>query len=211
MWCCHTFFFFFFFCQVYVMERLHWNSQSSQPWSWTVIACQIRVQSPLVTPVKLYTQEAWLLFSLSITHHHALCVGGQGRSTYPLWHDWLGQLPAGYGYRFGGVTASLSCWNSNAEKWESQQNHRHACFMYVPVTLSGVLRGIVDSHTIFIDENYFITVLEAIIGHKILSVWCFSQGWWGGWWHGLAAVCWHVDQMLLICWFIVESFVSALS
>lgn len=101
LWCdAATHFFFFFFCQVHVMERLHWNSQSSQPWSWTVIACQIRVQSPLVTPVKLYTQEAWLLISLSITHHRALCVGGQGRSTYPLWHDWLGQLH----YQQGTVT-----------------------------------------------------------------------------------------------------------
>lgn len=82
--------FYLFFCQVYVMERLHWNSQSSQPRSWTVIACQIRVQSPLVTPVKLYTQEAWLLISLSITHHRALCVGVRdGPRIHSDMTDWV--------------------------------------------------------------------------------------------------------------------------
>lgn len=195
---------FFLFCQVHVMERLHWNSQSSQPWSWTVIACQIRVQSPLVTPVKLYTQETWLLISLSITHHHAPCVGGQGRSTYPLWYDWLGQLPAGYGYRGLLRVCPAEIAMLRSENLSRTTGMPVSCTICVSNIGRGVKRDCWFPHTIFIDENYFITVLEATIGHKILLVWCFSQWWWGGWWNGLAALCWHVDQMLLICWFIVD-------
>lgn len=110
MWCCHTFSFAgrrheetafqFSVFSTLILNSHHSLSNQSSVWL-----------SSLVKPVTLYIQEAWLRISLSITRHQAPCVGGQGRSTCPPWHDGLGQLPAGCGYMFDGVIASLSCWN----------------------------------------------------------------------------------------------------